>query len=80
MAFQKAVPTSVSGAKNFARGSGRTATWVAMGILGLGLYAFVSPFLKGVPIVGGLMRAGEGMLPGNKTGGGVTTDQWGRAA
>jgi len=76
MAFSKAVPTSFGGAKGFAKGSARTATWVAMAVLGLGLFAFASPYLQRVPVVGGLLRAGQGMIPG-KTGT-MTVDQWGR--
>jgi hypothetical protein len=76
MAFSKAVPTSFGGAKNFVKGSGRTATWVAMAVIGLGLFAFASPFLQKIPILGGLVRGGQGMLPGKAAG--MTVDQWGR--
>lgn len=80
MAFQKAVPTSVAGVKGFAQGSARTATWVAMGVLGLGIFAFASPFLKRVPLVGGLVQAGESMIPGRSSAAGSGVDQWGRVA
>lgn len=76
MAFQKAVPTSLGQVKGFARGSARTATWVAMGVLGLGLFAFASPFLQRVPVLGGLMRSGEQMIPGRAAA--MSVDQWGR--
>lgn len=76
MAFTKSVPTSVSGAKGFVKGSARTATWVAMFVLGLGLFAFASPYLQRVPVIGGLLRGGQGMLPGKS--GTMTVDQWGR--
>lgn len=76
MAFQKAVPTSFGGAKNFVKGSARTGTWVAMALLGVGLYAFASPFLKRIPLVGGVLRSGESMIPGKAAA--MSTDQWGR--
>lgn len=76
MAFQKAVPTSFGGAKGFVKGGARTATWVGMAVVGLGLYAFVSPFLKRVPLLGGVLRGGESMIPGKA--GTMTVDQWGR--
>ena len=78
MAFQKAVPTSFGGAKGYVKGSARTAVWVSMVLLGLGIYAVASPYLKRVPLLGSGIRAGEGMLPGK--GAAMSTDQWGRAA
>jgi len=76
MAFQKKLPTSAKGAVSFVRGSGRTAVWVAMIVLGLGLFAFVLPFLRRVPLLGGVLSAGTKMVPGQA--GGMTVDQWGR--
>jgi len=75
MAFQKKVPTSAKGAVGFVRGSGRTATWAVMIVLGLGLFAFVLPFLKRVPVLGGILGAGQAMVPGQQA---VRVDQWGR--
>lgn len=76
MAFQKKMPTSAKGAVGFVKGSGRTAVWVAMIVLGLGIFAFALPWLKRVPVVGGLLNSGQAMLPGQS--GQMSTDQWGR--
>ena len=76
MAFQKAVPTSFGGLKSTAKAVPRGAMWVAVAIAGLGLYALASPFLKRVPLVGGLLRGGESMIPGKAAT--MTVDQWGR--
>lgn len=76
MAFQKKLPTSAKGAVSFVQGSGRTAVWVAMIVLGLGLFAFVMPFLSRVPLLGPLMNQGRNTLPGASAM--PTTDQWGR--
>lgn len=77
MAFQKKVPTSIAGAKGFVTGSARTATFGAMLLLGLGLLAFVLPYLKRVPLLGGILGAGQAMVPGQSSQ--MTVDQWGRA-
>lgn len=76
MAFQKKLPTSVAGVKGFASGAGRTGVWVAMVLLGLGLFSFVLPYLKRVPILGGLLSSGQSMVPGQASS--QTVDQWGR--
>ena len=77
MAFEKKLPTSAKGAMGFVRGSGRTATFVAMVVLGLGLFAFALPFLKRVPLLGQLMSSGQAIIPGNQSAQ-TSTDQWGR--
>lgn len=76
MAFQKKLPTSVAGAKGFVKGSGQTAVWVVMILLGLGIFAYVLPFLKRIPLVGGLLSSGQSMVPGQASS--QTVDQWGR--
>lgn len=78
MAFQKKLPTSVSGVKDFAKGSGRFAMVGVMLLLGLGILAFVIPYLKRIPLVGGLVGQGQAMIPGQAAG--TRTDQWGRRA
>lgn len=76
MAFEKKLPTSAKGAMGFARGSGRTAVFVTMVVLGLGLFAFVLPYLKRVPILGGLLAQGQAVIPGQSAQ--MSVDQWGR--
>lgn len=76
MAFQKKLPTSAKGAVGFVKGSGRTAVFVTMIVLGLGLFAFALPFLKRVPVLGGLLSSGQSIVPGQSQT--MTTDQWGR--
>lgn len=78
MAFQKKLPTSASGAKEFVKGSGRTAVWVVMILFGLGILGFAMPYLKRIPIAGGLLSSGQAMIPGQAAG--SRTDQWGRRA
>lgn len=78
MAFQKKLPTSAKGAVGFVKGSGRTAVFVAMIVLGLGLFAFARPYLSRIPILGGLMTSGQQMLPGQSQQ--ASVDQWGRRA
>lgn len=77
MAFQKKLPTSAKGVVGFAKGSGRTAVFVTMIVLGLGIFAFARPFLGRIPILGGLLNSGQAMVPGQAATG-TQTDQWGR--
>jgi len=76
MAFQKKLPTSAKGAVEFVKGSGRTASFAVMVVLGLGIFAFALPFLKRVPLLGGLLSSGQAMVPGQSQQ--MTVDQWGR--
>lgn len=76
MAFQKKLPTSVAGAKGFVKGSARTASFAVMVVLGLGLFAMALPFLKRVPLLGGILSSGQSMVPGQSQQ--MTVDQWGR--
>lgn len=76
MAFQKKLPTSAKGAVGFVKGSGRTAVFVTMVLLGLGIFAFVRPYLGRVPVLGGLLSSGASLVPGQASS--MTVDQWGR--
>lgn len=78
MAFQKKLPTSAKGAAEFVKGSGRTAVFVTMIVLGLGVFAFVLPWLKRIPLLGGVLEGGQKMLPGQSAS--MSVDQWGRRA
>lgn len=75
MAFTAKLPTSKSGAVGFVKRTGGTAVWIVGGLLALGVVVSILPFLKRVPVLGGLLGRGQQMLPGQQS---MQVDQWGR--
>jgi len=70
------IPKAPNSAKGFVKNTGKTAVWVVGGILALGVVAVALPYIKRVPIIGGLASKGQQLVPDQSQQ--MTVDQWGR--